>query len=128
MEMLCLADFLLIAESISGIEAKRLERMPGMTRAESALAAPRAGFGDVELYPALPAKAAILCSRIVRNHPLPDGNKRVAYICMIEFIRRNGREWAPEASTDERAAAIEQLAAGALSESDFVAWVQRQIV
>ncbi|ADB53776.1 type II toxin-antitoxin system death-on-curing family toxin [Conexibacter woesei] len=90
MSGLPLADFLLIAEAVIGVDSARLERLPGIARAESALAAPNAGFGDVELYPELHKKAAILCSRIVRNHPLPDGNKRVGYVCMIEFIRRNG--------------------------------------
>lgn len=54
-------------------------------------------------------------------------NQRVAYVCMIEFIRRNGAEWAPDATPDERAEAIERLAAGTLSEDDFAAWVLRQV-
>ncbi|HEX4806942.1 MAG TPA: type II toxin-antitoxin system death-on-curing family toxin, partial [Conexibacter sp.] len=72
-------------------------------------------------------KAAVLCSRLLRNHPLPDGNKRVAYLCMIELIRRNGAEWAPSADADERAATVERLAARELGERDFAAWVERQI-
>lgn len=124
---LSLADFLLIAEAVIDVDAQRIARLPGIAGAESALAAPNAGFGDVELYPELHKKAAILCSRIIRNHPLPDGNKRVAYVCMIEFVRRNGAEWAPVASLDERAETIERLAAGVLTEDGFAAWVARQI-
>jgi death on curing protein len=52
----------------------------------------------------------VLCSRLVRNHPPPDGNKRVAYLCMSELIRRNGCEWRPTATADERAAMVDRLA------------------
>jgi death-on-curing protein len=43
--------------------------------AESALAAPGAGFDDFEKYPTFPLKAAVLLQRIASNHALPDGNK-----------------------------------------------------
>jgi len=56
---------------------------------------PAASFGDVEFYPDLVTKAAVLCTRIVKNHPLVDGNKRVGFVCMIEFLLRNGRTWNP---------------------------------
>jgi prophage maintenance system killer protein len=46
--------------------------------ADSALAAPQAGFGGVEAYPDFATKAAVLCWHLVKNHPLPDGNKRCA--------------------------------------------------
>jgi hypothetical protein len=74
MERLDLADYLLIAEAILGISADRLKRTAKLALVESALAAPFAGFGDHELYPESATKAAILCSRLVRNHPLTDGN------------------------------------------------------
>jgi len=32
-----------------------------------------------------------LCSP-VKNHDLPDRNKRVAFLCLVEFIERNGAE------------------------------------
>jgi hypothetical protein len=38
------------------------------------IAAPQAGFGDVEAYPDFATKAAVLCWHLVKNHPLPDGN------------------------------------------------------
>jgi hypothetical protein len=40
----------------------------------------------------------------VKNHPLPDGNKRAAFLTMVEFIERNGLEWvAPRVSPRPRA-------------------------
>ena len=81
----------MIAEIHTGIDAHQLERMPRVgVLAASALAAPFAGFGDVELFTALHEKAAVYASRIVRYHALPDGNKRTAYDVMREFIERNG--------------------------------------
>lgn len=123
-----LVDWLLIAEAVTGIEAESLARIPHVVaRAESAPAAPFAEFDDVLFYEGLALQAAVLCSRLLRNHPLPDGNKRVAYLCMIELIRRNGRDWKPVAAMLERATMVERLAARAIDEAGFAAWLERQI-
>jgi hypothetical protein len=66
MERIELGDFLLIAEIHTGIDAHALSRIPRVVAlAQSALAAPFAGFGEVELFPEFAAKAAIYCARIV---------------------------------------------------------------
>jgi death-on-curing protein len=128
MHVIDVADCLLLAEVVTGLDAGALARAPHIVaRVESALAAPFAEFGGVEAYPGLATKAAVLCSRLLRNHPLPDGNKRLAYLCMIELIRRNGREWRPVASEVERAEIVERLAARELTEADFAAWLEQQI-
>jgi death-on-curing protein len=128
-ERIELGDFLLIAEIHSGIDAHQLARMPRVVvLAESALAAPFAGFGDVELFPALHEKAAVYASRVVRYHPLPDGNKRTAYDVMREFIERNGATFTHGAGgLMETAEAIERLAAQDLSETEFIAWVGERL-
>jgi death on curing protein len=118
MEALTAGDFLLIAEAVLGIDAQRLSYAADLGAAESALAAPFAGFGDTEFYPNPATKAAILCSRIVRNHPLPDGNKRVAYLAMREFLARNAIDWR-RPDVEETAEMIERLAARDISEEDF---------
>lgn len=88
---LALGDFLLVAEAVLGIKAGVLARSDHLVALdESALAAPAAAFGGDEFYPEFADKAAVLCSRLARNHPLPDGNKRTAYLCLIEFVERNG--------------------------------------
>jgi len=126
MERLELEDFLLIAEAVLGVDARALKDRINVGMAESALAAPIAGFGDFDLYPDAATQAAILCSRLVKNHPLPDGNKRVGLLCMIEFVRRNGLRWCSPVQ-EELASTIERLAAGELSEQDFATWVARHI-
>jgi len=52
------------------------------------------GFADVELYPDVIDRAAVLCCCLARNDPLLDG-KRVACLAMLEFLARNGVEWTP---------------------------------
>jgi len=120
-----IGDFLLIAELHCGIAAERLARMPRVINlAEAALAAPFAGFGDYQAFPAVHEKAAVYCSRIVAYHPLADGNKLAGYDVMREFLDRNGVPFAhPVDGLDGTARAIEDLAANVLSERDFIAWV-----
>jgi prophage maintenance system killer protein len=120
-----IGDFLLIAEPHSGIAAERLARMPHVVSlAEAALAAPFAGFGDYEAFPAVHEKAAVYCSRLIAYHPLPDGNNRTAYDVMREFLYRNEVPFAhPPEGLAGTAEAIERLAARALGERDFIAWV-----
>ena len=50
-ECLDLADFLLIAEQVTGVDVETLARLPRLHLAEHALSAPNAGIGQVEYYP-----------------------------------------------------------------------------
>lgn len=118
-----LADYLLIAEAVVGVPAEHIARWSGIGLAESALHAPAAGFEGVELYPDVIDKAAVLCCRLARNHPLPDGNKRVAYLAMLEFLARNGIAWAPP-SVEETVATMEAVAAGAMQEHELANWLR----
>ena len=73
----------------------------------------------------------MLCVRLVRNHPLPDGNKRVAYLSLREFVARNGYNWTPPAADhpygDETVKVMWALAAGQLSQTELTAWVTQRI-
>jgi death-on-curing protein len=122
-----LIDFLLIAEAVLGTSAERLARMVLIPSAESALAAPFASFEGNDFYDDPVERAAICCSRIIRNHPLPDGNKRMGYECMREMLEREGITWPrPREDAEEIAETIEELAARAISEQDFVRWAKRR--
>ncbi len=121
---IALEDFLLTAEAVLGIDAASLLAVTKLGSAESALAAPDASFGGVDFYPDPAQRAAVLCSRLVRNHPLPDGNKRVALLLMLEYIETAGLIWAGP-SQDEVADTIERLAARELTEEAFTSWVAR---
>lgn len=126
-----LVDYLLIAEATLGVEEEVLKKIAQLHLADSALGAPAAEFGGVEFYPDFNMKASVLCSRLVRNHPLPDGNKRVGYICTVEFIERNGYSWvAPlgdEAGGDETVKVIEEVAAGQYPEIELADWMKHRI-
>ena len=56
-----LADYLLIAESVLGVPAELIADFNRIGLADSAPAAPQAGFGGVEAYPDFATKAAVLC-------------------------------------------------------------------
>jgi death-on-curing protein len=95
--------------------------------AESALAAPAAGFGDYEKYPEFVDKVAIMLQRIASNHSLPDGNKRTALICAIAFANLNGWDWIPpEADLDdgkETDEVVRAATAGTVPFPALSAWV-----
>ena len=121
-----LGDLLAIAEHVLGTDAHALKNMTRIAEAESALAAPHASFSGKEFYPDAPTKAAILCSRLIRNHPLPDGNKRVAFLLMLEFLTRSKLRFV-EPDQDHIADVIEQVAGREIEEADFVAWVAARV-
>jgi death-on-curing protein len=117
MEPLDLEDYLLAAESILDRPAEQMKYVVQIGLAESALAAPFASFGGIDFYPEPYQKAAVLCSRIARNHALPDGNKRVAIYLLIDFVLRNGYDWTePAGGQDEIARVIEDVAAADMTE------------
>ena len=119
-----LADYLLIAERVLGLPAEVIANFDRIGLAESALAAPQAGFGGVEAYPDFETKVAVLCWHLVKNHPLPDGNKRCAFLATVEFVERNGRTWVPASGDpDETDRVIRGIAGGELSETDFRDWI-----
>jgi len=119
-----LADYLLIAESVLGLPAEAIANFDRIGLAQSALAAPQAGFGGVEAYPDFETKASVLCWHLVKNHPLPDGNKRCAFLATVEFVERNGRTWVPApGDPDETDRVIRGVASSELSQADFREWI-----
>jgi death-on-curing protein len=121
--MVGLADFLLAAEAVLGVDAERVARATRIPLAESALAAPFASFEGRDLYPDDPiARASILASRIMRNHPLPDGNRRVALVLMDLYLEDQGMRLNAKPADVDRT--FRSVAAGRLSEADFASWLR----
>lgn len=87
---------------------------------ESALARPinRFSYGETDLA----ALAAAYAFGIARNHPFIDGNKRVAFLAMMIFLRLNGIAFTP--SQADAAAAILALAAGEVEEEGLTRWIR----
>ncbi len=128
-----LADFLLIAEAVLGIPAKRVAEESSLHLADSALHAPLAGFGREDFYPGFALKAAVLCAHLVKNHPLRDGNAPVALVATIEFCHRNGHPWRPPMGDEDGAVTAQRildLAAAPLTGetvSDLAGWIGERI-
>ena len=87
MIFLTLHELLRVAER--AIEGEVVLRDAGLL--QSALARPQTTVFGEDAYPALEAKAAALMHSLARNHPLIDGNKRLALAGTIAFLGVNGR-------------------------------------
>jgi death on curing protein len=86
---------------------------------ESASARPRStAFGD-EAYPSIHDKAASLLHSLARNHPLVDGNKRLALAATIAFYGVNGSRLTM--SNDEAYDLVMAVASGQLDDIEPIA-------
>jgi hypothetical protein len=61
-------------------------------------------------------KSAVLACRIAWNYPLPDGNKRAAWACLVLFVDLNDGSWNDELPDTEDA--VEAMLAVAAREVD----------
>lgn len=103
------ADLLAIAHATMGGEA--LIRDEGLV--DSAASRPRTTTFGEEAYPDPHLKAAALMHSVLRNHPLIDGNKRLAWVAARVFLALNGFDFRPDDDL-----ATEFVLAAAAGESD----------
>ena len=123
-----LAEYLWLAEQVTGVPGHTLAASGRVELAESALHAPMAGFGEEEFYPDVLDKAAVLCWRLARNHPLPDRNKRAAWAALVMFLDLNRGRWNPDPpDVDEAERAMLAVAAGEIDEQAFAAWLRERV-
>lgn len=126
---LSLTEFLWLAEEVTGISADALSRSGRIDLADSALHAPMAGFGEQDFYADIVDKAAVLCWRLARNHPLPDGNKRAAWTAMVVFIDMNRGRWDPDPpDIDDAEQTMHAVAAGTISEQELAKWLRERTI
>jgi death-on-curing protein len=119
-----LADYLAIATKVTGLDTNTLIRVTKVDLAESALHAPAAGFGETEFYPDFIDKAAVLVVRLAKNHPLPDGNKRAAWVALRLFIEINDWTWKAMPTVNDAEQAVLAIAAGTWNQDDASAWLR----
>lgn len=123
-----LAEFVWLAEQVTGLESSVITNASRIDLADSALHAPAAGFGEEDFYPDTYDKAAVLACRLAWNHPLPDGNKRAAWACLVLFIDLNGGHWDPDPpNVDEAESAMLAVAAHEVDETWFAAWLRQRV-
>ena len=70
----------------------------------------------------LPELAAAYAFGLAKNHAFVDGNKRIAFMAMMTFLRRNGIAFAPDPA--QATAMILSLAAGEVSEESLTRWIR----
>ncbi len=123
-----IAEYFWLAEQITGIDSDILANASRSDLADSALHAPQAGFGEVEFYPDIYEKAAVLVCRLTWNHPLPDGNKRAAWATLAIFVDLNHGTWDPDPpNIDQTEQAMLAIAAGEVDETWTAAWLKERV-
>jgi death on curing protein len=114
-EYLDLDDLLAIARDAIGGEVLVCDH--GLLA--SAAARPQTSVFGEDAYPTLPLKAAALLHSLARNHPLVDGNKRLAWLATYVFLRINGHR--VTASQDDVVDLVLAVASGTLDDLEKIA-------
>jgi death-on-curing protein len=70
----------------------------------------------------LPEPAAAYAFGLAKNHAFVDGNKRMAFMSMMTFLRKNGVGFAPDQAHATKI--IMSLAAGEVSEESLARWIR----
>jgi death on curing protein len=70
----------------------------------------------------LPELAAAYAFGLATNHAFVDGNKRIAFLSMVVFLRKNSVRFAP--SQPHATAMMISLAAGQVSEASLARWIR----
>ena len=84
---------------------------------DSACHRPQAGLLGTEAYSTLAAKAGALMHSLAGNHALVDGNKRLALLATVVFLRING--WRLDATGPEAFDLTVSVAAGQLDAAEI---------
>lgn len=88
---------------------------------EAAVHRPRASVLGQDAYPELLTKAAALLHSLACNHPLVDGNKRLAWLATYVFCAKNDVELDPD--DDAAYELVMAVASGALDDVGEIAAV-----
>jgi death-on-curing protein len=90
---------------------------------DSALHRPQSQMFGVEAYADVCEKAAALLQSLAINHPLVDGNKRTAWMCVVVFLDLNGVDML-DVDQDRAFDLMLDVAAGKAEE---VAWIAGEL-
>jgi death on curing protein len=86
---------------------------------EAAVHRPRASVLGHDAYPDLLTKASALLHSLARNHPLVDGNKRLAWLATYVLCAKNAVEL--DADDDLAYELVTNVAAGSIDDVDDIA-------
>jgi death-on-curing protein len=111
------------AVAAHSLELRRFGGAPGLRDEgplRSALERPRNKWHSESVQ--LPELAAAYAFGLIKNHAFVDGNKRIAFISMVAFLRMNGIAFKPEQA--QSTAIILAVAAGEVSEQSLARWIR----
>jgi death on curing protein len=106
-------EYLSLEDLLDLVNALRAGPVRDLGLLDSACHRPRASLFGQEAYPTLAGKAAALMHSLACNHALVDGNKRLALLATVVFLRING--YASDLSDDEAFDLAMSVAAGQLN-------------
>ena len=89
---------------------------------DSALAKPKNLIAYAEDTPDLAELAAAYGYGICKNHAFVDGNKRVAYVVCMTFLKLNGIIL--DVALDEKYSTFLKLAEGSIDQKDLADWLR----
>ncbi|MGW3651738.1 type II toxin-antitoxin system death-on-curing family toxin [Streptomyces sp. NPDC000878] len=118
MKYLTVQEVLELAELACGEQTQVAVRDLGLL--SSAVHRPRSQMFGVEAYTDLFEKAAALLQSLAVNHPLVDGNKRMAWMSTVVFLDFNGTEML-DVDQDEAYKLVIEVAAGTLEDVGLIA-------
>jgi death-on-curing protein len=117
-----------LTESVKAIHNRQIAEHGGTTGVrdsellESALAKPKNIYLYSKSQSSIPSLASAYAYAISKNHPFLDGNKRVALVVSIAFMKLNG--WRVVASQEILYTTFWNLAAGKISEDELLLWFE----
>jgi death-on-curing protein len=109
-------------EEVLGLHERQIEHYGGgagirdLGLLQSAMSLPQATFDGVWLHASLEEMAAAYVFHLAQNHPFIDGNKRVAAVTMLVFLRLNGLM--PTFTEDELVELVAGIASGNRSKAE----------
>jgi death-on-curing protein len=118
MKYLTVQEVLDLAELACGEQTQVAVRDLGLL--SSAVHRPQSQMFGVEAYTDLFEKAAALLQSLAVNHPLVDGNKRMAWMSTVVFLDFNGTEML-DVDQDEAYKLVIEVAAGTLEDVGLIA-------
>lgn len=83
------AEFLTLRDALYIVDHLEIGPVRDLGLLDSALARPRTVLFGTDAYPGLAEKAGALLHSLVINHPLVDGNKRLAWLATLVFLDLN---------------------------------------
>ncbi|MGW0704971.1 type II toxin-antitoxin system death-on-curing family toxin [Streptomyces sp. NPDC002643] len=118
MKYLTVQEVLDLAELACGEQTQVAVRDLGLL--SSAVHRPQSQMFGVEAYTDLFEKAAALLQSLAVNHPLVDGNKRMAWMCTVVFLDVNGTEML-DIDQDEAYKLVIEVASDSLEDVTLIA-------